>query len=43
MAHGSLRISTGRETTSEEIDALLAALPPVVEGLRAISPFKVGE
>ncbi len=43
MAHGSLRISTGRETTSEEIDALLAALPPVVKGLRAISPFKVGE
>ncbi|MCD6135650.1 aminotransferase class V-fold PLP-dependent enzyme [Candidatus Bipolaricaulota bacterium] len=43
MAHGSLRISTGRETTSEDIDAILAALPPVVEGLRAMSPFKVVE
>lgn len=41
MAHGSLRISTGRQTSDEEIDALLAAIPPVVEGLRAISPFKV--
>ena len=43
MAHGSLRISTGRQTTDDDIDAILAALPPVVEGLRAISPFKVGE
>jgi cysteine desulfurase len=42
MAHGSLRISTGRQTTDEEIDRLLEALPPVVEQLRAMSPFKVG-
>jgi len=40
MAHGSLRISTGRGTTSEDIDALLNVLPSVVEDLRAISPFK---
>jgi cysteine desulfurase len=43
MAHGSLRVSTGRQTTSEEIDALLEVLPTVVEELRAISPFKVGD
>ncbi len=43
MAHGSLRISTGRQTTESEIDALLEALPEVVAGLRAISPFKVGD
>jgi len=43
MAHGSLRVSTGRQTTSEEIDALLEVLPMVVEELRAISPFKVGD
>ena len=43
MAHGSLRISTGRQTTREEIDAFLDVLPRVVEELRAISPFKVGE
>ncbi len=42
MAHGSLRLSTGRETTQEEIAATLEVLPGVVEGLRAISPFKVG-
>jgi cysteine desulfurase len=43
MAHGSLRISTGRQTTTEEIDTLIEVLPRVVEELRAISPFKVGE
>lgn len=42
MAHGSLRVSTGRQTTDEDIDALLDALPVAVERLREISPFKVG-
>ena len=42
MAHGSLRISTGRQTSNEDIDALLDALLIVVEELRAFSPFKVG-
>ena len=42
MAHGSLRISTGRQTTTEEIDRFLEVLPGVVDGLRAMSPFKVG-
>jgi cysteine desulfurase len=42
MAHGSLRISTGRETTEQEIDTFLRVLPQVVEELRLISPFKVG-
>jgi len=43
MAHGSLRISTGRQTTADEIETFLEVLPEVVEGLRAISPFKVGD
>jgi len=43
MAHGSLRVSMGRQTTEEEIDAFLDVLPEVVDQLRAISPFKVGE
>jgi len=43
MAHGSLRISTGRETTDADIDRLLDVLPGVVGELRAMSPFKVGE
>jgi cysteine desulfurase len=43
MAHGSLRISTGRDTTDAEIDRLLEVLPGAVGELRAMSPFKVGE
>jgi cysteine desulfurase len=43
MAHGSLRISTGRETADADIDRLLDVLPRVVGELRAMSPFKVGE
>lgn len=42
MAHGSLRVSTGRQTTSDDIDAVLSALPIVVQELRDISPFKIG-
>jgi len=41
MAHGSLRISTGRQTTEAEIDRLIEVLPRVVEELRSFSPFKV--
>jgi len=43
MAHGSLRISTGRQTTDDEIETFLHVLPGVVAELRAMSPFKVGE
>ncbi|MBU1050405.1 cysteine desulfurase [Candidatus Bipolaricaulota bacterium] len=42
MAHGSLRVSTGRQTMQDDIDALLKALPIVVQELRDMSPFKVG-
>lgn len=40
LAHGSLRVSLGRQTTEEDVDAFLAALPRAVEELRAVSPFK---
>jgi len=43
MVHGSLRISMGRETVTDEIDALLDALSRAVEALRAYSPFRVGD
>lgn len=43
MAHGSLRVSTGRGTSDAEIDRLLEALPRAVAELREMSPFKVGE
>ena len=38
IAHGSLRLSLSRYTTQEEVDHALAAIPPVVEYLRGISP-----
>jgi len=39
IAHGSLRLTLGRETTEEEINYLLEVLPPIVEKLRAMSPL----
>jgi len=37
-ARSSLRFSLGRQTTSEEVDFAIAAIPEVVERLRALSP-----
>ncbi|WP_028309432.1 cysteine desulfurase NifS [Desulfitibacter alkalitolerans] len=39
IAHGSLRMTLGRETTEEDIDYVLEALPQVVDRLRAMSPL----
>lgn len=39
IAHGSLRLSLGDETTEEEIDYVLETLPKVVERLRLMSPL----
>ncbi|MFC1952902.1 cysteine desulfurase NifS [Chloroflexota bacterium] len=39
QAHGSLRLSLGRWTTSEEIDRVLDVLPGVITKLRAMSPM----
>lgn len=39
-AHGSLRLTLGKDTTEEDIDTILDTLPPIVENLRAMSPFK---
>lgn len=36
-AHGSIRISLGRETTEEHIDTMLRELPPIIANLRSIS------
>ncbi len=41
-AHGSLRLTLGRQTTEEDVEYVLRELPGVVESLREISPFKVG-
>ena len=39
-AHGSIRLSLSRYTTEDEIDYVVDKFPPVIETLRAISPFK---
>ena len=38
-AHGSLRVTMSHETTKEDIDYVLEKFPPIVEKLRAMSPF----
>ena len=38
MAHGSLRLSLDRDTTEEDVDAIIAAVKDVVEQLRSMSP-----
>ena len=40
-AHGSMRVSLGRENTEEEADAFLEAFPPIVDKLRQMSPLYV--
>ena len=39
IAHGSLRLSLGRDTTREDIDYVIEVLPPIVEKLRMMSPL----
>ena len=41
VAHGSLRVTIGDDTTQEEIDYFLRELPPIIERLRAMSPLTV--
>ena len=37
VAQGSLRVTVGRDTTESDVDAFLAALPPIVERIRSVS------
>ena len=39
IAHGSLRLSLGNETTDADVDYVLEVLPGIVETLRAMSPL----
>ncbi|MBO5060454.1 MAG: cysteine desulfurase NifS [Clostridia bacterium] len=39
IAHGSLRLSVGEDTTEEEVNYVLEVLPPIIERLRAMSPL----
>jgi cysteine desulfurase len=38
-AHGSLRISLGRENTEEDIDHAITSIKEVVDTLRKMSPL----
>ena len=40
IAHSSLRLTLGRQTTEEEIDKVLEVLPRIVSKLREMSPLK---
>lgn len=39
IAHGSLRITLGKDNTEEQIDYVIEVLPEIVERLRAMSPL----
>jgi cysteine desulfurase len=39
QAHGSIRFTLGENNTREEMDVVLAKLPPFVEKLRSMSPL----
>jgi cysteine desulfurase len=38
-AHGTIRFSLSRYTTTEEIDRVIAAVPPIIARLRQLSPY----
>ncbi|MGQ9625976.1 MAG: cysteine desulfurase NifS [Anaerolineae bacterium] len=38
-AHGSLRLTLGRDNTEEDVDYVLEVLPGIIEKLRAMSPL----
>jgi cysteine desulfurase len=42
-AHGAIRFSLSGETTDAEVDRVLEVMPPIVERLRALSPFWANE
>jgi len=39
-AHGSIRMTLGKETSEADIDYVLDVFPGIVETLRKMSPFK---
>jgi cysteine desulfurase len=43
IAHGSLRLTLGRENTEDDIDYVMSVLPGIVEKLRIMSPLYAGQ
>jgi cysteine desulfurase len=43
IAHGSLRLTLGRDNTEEDVDYVLDILPEIVTKLRAMSPLAEGQ
>jgi len=43
MAHGSIRFSLSIYNTAEEIDFVIEKIPPIIERLRALSPYWKGQ
>jgi len=41
LAHGSIRVTIGRQTTKKEVDSLIKELPPIIKKLREMSPLKI--
>lgn len=39
VAHGSLRLSINDWTTDEDVDHIIASVPPIIEKLRSMSPM----
>jgi cysteine desulfurase len=39
LAHSSIRLSLSRYTTEADIDAVIEAMPPIVDRLRSLSPY----
>lgn len=39
IAHGSLRLTLGKDNTAEDVDYVLKVLPPIIENLRKMSPL----
>ena len=39
IAHGSLRLTLGRDNTEQDVDSVLEQLPKIVERLRSMSPL----
>ncbi len=41
LAHGSLRLTLGKENTQQDVDTVAEALPGIIEKLRALSPLSI--